>query len=76
VSRTARLTQELREEPRGSHLVRSRLKLMHPATIQARDGRKETAAHPYIVLPPVLPDPHEHVFERHCLGMRVIFSSC
>ena len=23
-----------------------------------------------------LPDPHEHVFERHCLGMRVIFSSC
>jgi hypothetical protein len=23
-----------------------------------------------------LPDPHEHVLERHCLGMRVIFSSC
>jgi hypothetical protein len=23
-----------------------------------------------------LPDPHEHVLERHWLGMRVIFSSC
>jgi hypothetical protein len=23
-----------------------------------------------------LPDPHEHVFECHCLGMRAIFFSC